>query len=602
MKRIALLLTGAALMIAPCDQVLADTPTATAAQPPHTHFGDWGVDLATRDLSVKPGDDFQRYASGLWLDKTEIPADRASTGTFYNLREAVTAQVQSLIISAPSNSKYGLLYTSFMNERRVEALGIKPLTAGLARLRAINNKTAFARFMGTIQGRFGTALVAMDIEADTADPTLNVLFVDQDGLGMPDREYYLNPQFDKNRTAYKAYLARTLKVLGYGNPRAATAVYAFEEAIARVSWKSEDTRDIGKINNPYSTAQLAAYAPGLDWAAFLAGAGIGDQSRMIVGENTAIRDIAAIFAHTPLSTLKLWEAFHIADQASPYLGDTMVKSRFAYTRTLTGVTTIRPRWKRAIDLVNSSLGEMVGEAYVARYFPASSKAKMEQLVANLKAAMAARIDANTWMSPQTRQAARVKLASMDVMVGYPDHWRDYSALVITADDLYGNAQRAGKFDWDYRIAHLGQKVDRQLWRMVPQTVNAYNGFTQNKIVFPAGILQAPFFDPSADDAVNYGAIGAVIGHEISHGFDDQGRKIDETGKVRDWWTAEDAKRFEAESKVFGDQYARYEAAPGSFVNPRLTMGKTLPTSPASRSRWMPIIDRWGTSRRRCSTA
>ena len=253
----------------------------------------------------------------------------------------------------------------------------------------------------------------------------------------------------------------------------------------------------------------------------------------------------------------------------------MVDSRFAYTKTLSGVSEIRPRWKRAIDLVNGSLGEMVGEAYVARYFPASSKAKMEQLVANLKEAMAARIDANSWMSAATKAAAKNKLARMDVMVGYPDKWRDYAGLTIKPDDLYGNAERAGTFNWEYQLAHLGKPVDRKLWGMFPQTVNAYNGGLENKIVFPAGILQAPFFDPNADDAVNYGAIGAVIGHEISHGFDDQGRKIDETGKVRDWWTAEDGKRFEAEAKVFGDQYAKYEAAPGAFIHPKLTMGENI---------------------------
>lgn len=554
----------------------AADPALPVAVPAKPTFGTWGVDLSARDESVKPGDDFQRHASGKWLDKTTIPDDRPSTGTFYDLRETVQDQVQSLIKDAPAGSKHGALYASFMDEARLETLGLKPLLADIAKIRAIKDKTAFARHMGGTSGVFGSALVGTFVGADTANPDINVLYIGQAGLGLPERDYYFNPQFAKQRDAYKAYIERTLQAIGTPKAKAAAAtVYAFEEAIAKVSWASEESRDIDKINNPYSTAQFASYAPGLDWNAFFAGARIPAQQRMIVAENSAIKQIAALFAKTPLATLKLWQEFHTADQASPYLNKAMVDSRFAYTKTLSGVETIRPRWKRAIDMVNGSLGELVGEAYVARYFPASSKTKMEQLVVNLKVAMADRIDSNGWMSPATKAAAKTKLAKMDVMVGYPDKWRDYSPLKIESGDLYGNALRAGRFEADYQLSFLGKPVDRKLWGMNPQTVNAYNGGLENKIVFPAGILQAPFFDPAADDAVNYGAIGAVIGHEISHGFDDQGRKIDETGKVRDWWTAEDAKRFEAESTVFGDQYAKFEAAPGAFVNPKLTMGENI---------------------------
>ncbi len=294
-----------------------------------------------------------------------------------------------------------------------------------------------------------------------------------------------------------------------------------------------------------------------------------------MGENTAVRDLAALFAETPLATLKLWQQFHIASQASPYLTKAMVDSRFEYTRSLSGVGEIRPRWKRAVDLVDGSLGELVGQDYVARHFPASSKAKMDALVGNLKLAMAGRIKSNDWMSPATKEAALLKLSRMEVMVGYPDKFRSYDTLAIDAGDLYGNVQRAGKFNADYAMSDLGKPVDRKKWGMNPQTVNAYNGGLENKIVFPAGILQAPFFDPNADDAVNYGAIGAVIGHEITHGFDDQGRKIDATGAVRDWWSESDGKRFEERAKVLGAQYAAYEAVPGAFVNPDLTMGENI---------------------------
>jgi putative endopeptidase len=296
---------------------------------------------------------------------------------------------------------------------------------------------------------------------------------------------------------------------------------------------------------------------------------------MIVNEKTAIKQIAALYAKTPLTTLKEWEAFHTADQAAPYLNKAMVDSRFDFVKTLSGVSEQRPRWKRSLSLVDGSLGELIGQDYVAKYVPASSKAKMVELVANLKTAMAARIQGNSWMSDATKKAAIDKLSKMDVMVGYPDKFRDYGALEIKADDLYGNVERASAFNYAYDMEDLGKPVNHKKWVMNPQTVNAYNGGGENKIVFPAGILQPPFFDPNADDAVNYGGIGAVIGHEISHGFDDQGRKFDASGSVRDWWTAEDGKRFDAEAKVFGDEYAKFEAAPGAFVNPKLTMGENI---------------------------
>jgi putative endopeptidase len=556
-------------------QTVPAAATATVA-PAKAHLGAWGVDLSARDTSVKPGDDFQKYASGTWLAKTDIPADKPSVGSFYEVFDLTQDQMKDLVTSAPASSKYGALYKSFMDEARVDQLGITPLKPDLAKVAAIKTKAEFARHMGTTDGSFGSSIFAYDLEPDTADAKMNSLYLYQAGLGMPNRDYYLKDEFKPQRTAYRAYLERTFKTIGQPNPAAAAdRVMAFETAIAKVSWASADRRDIDKTNNPMSSAELAKYAPGLDWAAFFAGAKIPPQKRIIVNENTGIRAIAAVYAKTPLSTLKEWEAFHTADQASPYLSKAMVDSRFEYTKTISGVTEQRPRWKRAVSLVDGSLGELVGQDYVAKYFPPSSKAKMVDLVANLKTAMAARIEGNSWMSEPTKKAALVKLAKMDVMVGYPDKFRDYSALEIKPDDLYGNVQRAQRFNADYDMEDLGKPVNHKKWGMNPQTVNAYNGGGENKIVFPAGILQPPFFDPNADDAVNYGAIGAVIGHEISHGFDDQGRKFDENGNVRDWWTAEDGKRFDAEAKIFGDQYAKFEAAPGAFVNPKLTMGENI---------------------------
>ncbi|KTE76940.1 M13 family metallopeptidase [Sphingopyxis sp. A083] len=539
-------------------------------------FGSWGVDLNARDPSVKPGDDFDKYANGAWFARTEIPADQASAGVDYDVYNLTQRQLRQLVTGAPATSQVGGLYQSFMNEKRVAQLGTKPLMADIAAVAAIKDKSEMARFMGASQGSFGASIVGGGPYADPDTPTVNVLWLGQGGIGLPDRDYYLNDSFKPQREAYRAYIARTMKMIGNPDPeKAADAVLAFETEIAKVSWAIAERRDLGKINNPMSSEALAAYAPGLDWSAWFAGAEIPAQKRIIVNENTAIRDIAALYGKTPLDTLKLWQEFHVADNAANYLSDDWVDSRFEFSKALSGVTEMRPRWKRGLRLVDSSLGELVGEEYAKQYFPPSAKAKMETLVANLKLAMGDRIRGNSWMAPATKEAALAKLGKMDVMVGYPDKWRDYSGLKIDLADLYGNVKRSAAFEYAYQLADLDKPVDRKKWSMNPQEVNAYNGGLENKIVFPAGILQAPYFSETVDDAVNYGAIGAVIGHEITHGFDDQGRKIDASGAVRDWWTKEDAARFDAQAKGFGAQYATYEAAPGAFINPDLTMGENL---------------------------
>ncbi|MFC0104054.1 M13 family metallopeptidase [Sphingopyxis terrae] len=539
-------------------------------------FGSWGVDLGARDMSVKPGDDFDKYANGGWFARTEIPADQASAGVDYDVYNLTQRQLRQLVTGAPATSQVGGLYQSFMDEKRVAQLGAKPLMADIAAVAAIKDKSEMARFMGASQGSFGASIVGGGPYADPDTPTVNVLWLGQGGIGLPDRDYYLNDSFKPQRDAYRAYIARTMKMIGNPDPeKAADAVLAFETEIAKVSWAIAERRDLGKINNPMSSEALAAYAPGLDWSAWFAGAAIPAQKRIIVNENTAIRDIAALYGKTPLDTLKLWQEFHVADNAANYLSDDWVDSRFEFSKALSGVTEMRPRWKRGLRLVDGSLGELVGEEYAKQYFPPSAKAKMETLVANLKLAMGDRIRGNSWMAPATKEAALAKLGKMDVMVGYPDKWRDYSGLKIDPADLYGNVKRSAAFEYAYQLADLDKPVDRKKWSMNPQEVNAYNGGLENKIVFPAGILQAPYFSETVDDAVNYGAIGAVIGHEITHGFDDQGRKIDASGAVRDWWTKEDAARFDAQAKGFGAQYATYEAAPGAFINPDLTMGENL---------------------------
>jgi putative endopeptidase len=569
-------LSGAALAVCTSAVLVAQQPSSSRAAVQPRHFGSWGVDLTGMDRSVNPADDFDRYVNGAWADKTQIPADQASAGVGYDVFNLTQEQIRALIENAPATTQLGAMYQSFMNESVVEKVDDKPLQADLKLVAALADRDAFTKFMGQTNGRFGFTIAGPAVAGDPSTPETNVLWLGQAGLGLPDRDYYLNATFKPQLDAYRAYIERTFSMVNYPDPaKSADAVIAFETAIATASWPVADRRDLDKVNNPMSLAELQSYAPGLNWDAYFTASSIPSRNRVIVLEKTAIRDIAALYAQTPLDTLKAWQAFHVADQAAPYLSKRFVDSRFTFTKTLSGVTELRPRWKRGATLIDTTLGELLGRTYVETYFPATSKAMMTELVANLKTAMGSRIQRNDWMSAETKKAALEKLSRMDVMVGYPDKWRDYSTLKVDAGDLYGNVERSGQFEWEYQLSDLDKTVDKKKWAMTPQTVNAYNGGLENKIVFPAGILQAPLFDPKADAAVNYGAIGAVIGHEISHGFDDQGRKIDATGAVRDWWSASDAERFNAQAKKFGAQYETYFPVPGMHINGQLTMGENI---------------------------
>ena len=568
----ALLLAGSAWCAVPASAQQAEL--VAKAQVP-VHYGTWGVDISTRDTSVKPGDDFQRYASGKWLDTNVIPADKSSNGIGSELNDRNQEQLRTIVMGAPKDSQLGAFYGSYMDEARLEQLDAAPLKADLATVDAIKTKSQFTSFMAKSNGDFGQTLFGVGVLPDFANPTMNIGGVFTSGLGMPDRDYYLLDEYKPQRDAYQAYVQRTFALIGDPNPTAATErLMAFETEIAKLSWPRADQRDINKLNNPMTLAQLKTYAPGIDWTAYLGESKVMSP-HMIVGDNTAVKALAALYAKTPLETLKSWQKFKVTDQASNYLSKRFVDSKFEYTKTLSGAKEQRPRWRRGIGEVDGRLGELLGKTYVDRYFPAQSKTIMEGLVVNLKKAAAKRIAANSWMGAATKQAALTKLAKMDVMVGYPDKFRDYSKLTMKADDLYGNIKRSAAFEWQYQLDDLNKPVDRKKWAMSPATVDAYNGGLENKIVFPAGILQAPFFDPTADSAVNYGAAGAIIGHEIMHGFDDQGRKIDENGAVRDWWTKEDATRFAALTDALGKQYASYEAAPGVFINGALTMGENI---------------------------
>jgi len=572
-RRYALLLATSVLTFATPTQ--AQQADLAAKVPSTVHFGTWGVDISTRDLSVNPGDDFQRYAAGKWLDTHEIPADKSQNGVGSELADRNQEQLRAIVMTAPADSQLGAFYQSYMDEPRLEQLDANPLKADLARVDAIKSKAQFTRYMaGTLQD-FGSTLYALGTIPDPANPKINIAFVGSNGMGLPDRDYYLLDKYKPQRDAYRAYIQRTFEMIGEPNPSvAADKLLAFETEIAKISWPQADLRDIDKLNNPMTLAQLKAYAPQFGWDAYLGEAKVMSP-HMLVADNTAIKAMARLYAATPLQTLKTWEKFKVADQASNYLSKRFVDSKFEFTKTLSGAKELRPRWRRGIGEVDGRLGELLGKTYVDRYFPAQSKTMMEELVANLKKAAAQRIQGNSWMGEATKQAALVKLGKMDVMVGYPDKFRDYSKLEMKSDDLYGNVKRSSAFEWAYQMEDLNKPVDRKKWAMSPATVNAYNGGLENKIVFPAGILQPPFFDPGADAAVNYGAAGAVIGHEIMHGFDDQGRKIDETGAVRDWWTKDDATRFKALTDSLGKQYSSYEAAPGTFINGALTMGENI---------------------------
>jgi putative endopeptidase len=572
----AMLLACSALATVPAAaQQSTATAAATAAEPKVLRFGTWGVDLGTRDLGVKPGDDFQRHAAGKWMDENEIPADKSQNGVGSELADRNQEQLRAIVAGAPADSQIGAFYASYMDEARLEQLDMAPLKADLDRVAAIKSKAEFTSFMAASLSKFGSTLFGVGVLPDPANPMMNIGGVFSGGMGLPDRDYYLLDKYKPQRDAYRAYIQRTLELTGTQNgATAADQVLAFETEIARLSWTQADLRDLDKLNNPMSPEQLAAYAPGLDWNRYLAETGVAPP-KLIVGDNTAVKAIAALYDKTPLETLKTWQRFKVADQASNYLSKRFVDSKFEFTKTLSGAKELRPRWRRGINEVDGRLGELLGETYVQRYFSPQSKAMMEELVANLKKASAARIQANSWMEEATKKAALAKLAKMDVMVGYPEKFRDYSKLEMKADDLYGNVKRSAAFEWDYQLSDLGKPVDRKKWAMSPATVNAYNGGLENKIVFPAGILQPPFFDSNADAAVNYGAIGAIIGLEFMLGFDDQGRKIDATGAVRDWWTPADAERFKALTSELGKQYAAYEAAPGVFINGELTMGENI---------------------------
>jgi len=549
-------------------------------------YGDWGFDAAGMDASVPPGDDFFKYANGGWDARTAIPDDRSGYGVDAVLSEAAEAHLRGILEADPSGAagpddadahKIHAAYLAFMDEKRIEALGAAPIGADLAAIRTARDKSDLAALMGRDNVSFQSSIFRLDIGSDEKDPDHYAVGLGQWGLGLPDRDYYLTAAFAAKKAAYQAYVAKLLSLGGWADPEAsAAAIVDYETRIAAVSWTRAERRDPEKTYNPVSPAELQASAPGFAWAPFLRAAGLADVRRVIVSENTAIPKIAAIYDETPVATLKAWAAFHVIDGAAPYLSSGFETSRFEFrNQLLQGQKVERVRWKRAVEFVDRGMGEALGRVYVAKYFPPEAKAKIDALVGELRVALNQRIDRLDWMSPATKAKAHAKLAQFTVKVAYPDKWRDYASVEVSSDDLVSDQRAFLAFEWNRQVRRLKGPVDRTEWGMTPQTVNAYYDPTMNEIVFPAAILAPPYFDPGADAAANYGGIGAVIGHEMTHGFDDQGRKFDGTGRLADWWTADDAARFEAEAKKLNAQYDTYSPYPGAHVKGDQTTGENI---------------------------
>jgi putative endopeptidase len=569
----------------------AGIPAAAAPQ-----YGTWGFDLSAMDTSVKPGNDFNRYASGAWLDRTEIPADKALFTLRMTMNDAIEARLHDLMESAASQAKAGTLegkagafYRAFMDESRIEAVGKGAIGAELKAIDDAADRTAITRLMGGNAIDFYGSIFSIGEDADLKNTSRYAMYLGQAGLGLPDRDYYLKPDFAAQKTAYQAYVAQLLSLLDWKDSAAsAAAVVEFETRIAEVSWTKVEQRNLDKVYNPKSRAGLKALAPAFAWDVFLKGADLAAVNRVIASEVTAIPKIAAVFDSTPLPVLKAWQAFTVADNAAFYLSAPFSNARFQFrNHTLAGQPAEPVRWKRALRAVGGgdctgddridcfgNIGFALGQIYTDHYFPPAAKVKIEALVANVKAAMRARLERLDWMTPATKQEALSKLDTYQIKVGYPDRPRDFAGLDIRPDDLIADVRAAAAWDWRYYVNRLNGPVDRAAWNMTPQTNDAYNGSLRD-IVFPAGILQPPMFDPDADPAINYGAIGAVIGHELSHGFDDEGRKLDAKGELRDWWTAKDAAEFSARAKELSAQYSSYQPAPGTHINGDLTLGENI---------------------------
>lgn len=573
----------AAGLLAACSP--AQDPQSDAPAPPRV-LG-LGVDQANMDLDVRPQDDFFAYMNGGWMETNEIPADRSRWGSFDELRDAAEQQVLAIVREAAeaggepgSNAqKVGDLFQSFMDEETIEGLGLEPLAAELAVIDAISSHDDLVAVWGDARRNGTAAPVVMFIGQDQMQSDRYITQLNQWGLGLPDREYYLgdDERSAALRTAYTAHIARMLDLAGIeGGADAAARILALETRIASAHWTRVQNRDRTATYNRMTMAQLAETAPGFDWQGFFAAGGVDEIDELVVRQPTYLTAFAGFYRQIPVADWQAYHRFHLLSNAAPFLPAAFVDENFDFFgRTLSGQPENRSREKRGVGVVENVLGFMVGEMYVERHFQPEAKERMDQLVANLRVAFAEAINELEWMSEETKAEARAKLASFNTKIGYPDVWRDYDCVTIDAGDLMGNLRRSTACEYERMLARLGSEVDRDEWFMTPQTVNAYYSSTMNEIVFPAAILQPPFFNVDADDAVNYGAIGGVIGHEFTHGFDDQGRRSDGEGNLRDWWTAEDEVQFRERAQRMIDQYDAFEPLPGMNIQGALALGENI---------------------------
>ncbi len=546
-----------------------------------------GIALDNIDESVRPQDDFYRHVNGEWLERTEIPSDRSNYGSFTQLSEEAEENLRVLVESvaarqAPAGSdaqKVGSLYRAFMDTARIEALGIDAVRPELDAIAAVTSTADLPAFWGEmaplgVAGPFGSYVYIDQMQSDQ-----HITYLGQRGLGLPDRDYYFREgeQFEKLRSAYRDYVATLLRLADYPDADAAAdAIMALETSIADKHWTQTENRDRNATYNKMTVAEADDLLGAVDLAAYLDAARLGAAEEVVVRKPSYLEAVDEIIAATPVDTWKAYMTFHTLDAAAPLLSSEVVDAHFDFrSRTLAGIAEPRPRWKRGVDVVGSSVRDVLGRLYVERHFAPEAKARMDELVDNLLAAFDRGIEELEWMSPATQAEAKDKLANFTPKIGYPDVWEDYSGLEIEESDLLDNVRRVRRFEYHDNVSQLGQPIDPHEWGMPPYMVNAYYNPVRNEIVFPAAILQPPFFDLEADDAVNYGAIGAVIGHEISHGFDDQGRKSDGAGNLRDWWTPEDAAAFDARATMIVDQYAAYEPLEGLTLNGQMTLGENI---------------------------
>jgi putative endopeptidase len=563
--------------------------SASAQRPAQQAVLRSGIDLQYVDSSVRPQDDAYQYLNGQWLRTFQLPPDKGAVGSFTAIEDATEEQLRSIVESLDQATpvdgdadakKLADLYASFMNEEQLEALGLKPLQAEFAAIDALKDMNALPALMAHMNAIGAGAPYGLFVNLDARNSTQYAVSLFQGGLGLPDRDYYLKDdvKLKQARVSYRAHIEKMLSMAGESKAAdQAAAILNLEVSLAKIQWTRVEDRDPIKTYNKTAITELAALMPGYDWQRYVRSAGIeGKVDSVIIRQPSYFTGLGKVMTNTPLPVWKAYFKWRVLSAAAPYLSKAFVDERFAFTGgVLRGVPENQPRWKRAITLLDGSIGEALGKLYVAKYFPPQNKARMQALVQNLLEAYRRDIDTLDWMSAETKVGAQAKLAKMLPKIGYPDHWRDYSALKISRDDLHGNVVRANEFEYRRNLAKLGKPVDHGEWRMRPQTVNASYSSTSNEITFPAAILQPPFFDATADDAVNYGGIGAVIGHEMSHGFDDQGSQFDADGNLHDWFTKADHEKFAEKTKALVAQYNAYEPVPDYHVNGALTLGENI---------------------------